>query len=128
MTALVIDDDPAALFVAKGVLNRVGAVKHIITARNGLEAIQVIQSATDEGLCPELVLIDINMPVMDGFGFVEAVRKLELPCTPILAMLTSSENPTDLEKAHSLHLDGYLPKPLKKKQLQEFLEGTLREE
>ncbi|MBC3538944.1 two-component system response regulator [Rufibacter sediminis] len=115
-TVLLVDDDPTALYIARNVLRRLGVAELVLTAHNGQEALQLIRSACAEpnraALCPRLILVDVKMPVMDGFEFVGALGTMEFPVRPVVAMLSSSQNPRDLRQADGRGVDAYLAKPL----------------
>jgi CheY-like chemotaxis protein len=70
---LVVDDDAAARFIAGDAIEETGLAENIIFCANGLEAIDYVKenclpTLDDPGRkCPELILLDINMPIMDGY-------------------------------------------------------------
>jgi len=69
-------------------------------------------------------LLDLNMPIMDGFTFLEAFRKLNLPDKEkvTIIVVTSSEDPDDIMKARRMGVDHYIPKPVTEKDLRQALE------
>jgi len=95
---MVIDDDRDWCFVTKMVLQRAGIGKHVTTAHNGLEALKKMQAiAASEEKLPELIFLDLRMPVMNGFEFLEEVTnssELNLHQTKIF-IVTSSYLPQD---------------------------------
>lgn len=122
---LCIDDDPIALMLSKLILSRLSVESEIITALSGKDAfeylndIEVINNnkLSKKGL---LILLDLNMPVMDGWEFLKQfTQKLmnKYENTKII-LLTSSLDPEDVEKSkdYSLIMD-FLPKPLTKEAL-----------
>lgn len=123
---LVVDDDETTLLLNKILINRSGLAKHTHFSTNGSEALDFISNNCDEVIihpnCPDLIFLDINMPVMDGFGFLEEFRKTRPELTDRIQvyMLTSSSNPKDFERAQSLGISGYLNKPLTKEVLMEI--------
>ncbi|WP_225986431.1 response regulator [Rufibacter sp. LB8] len=126
-SVLLIDDDPTALYVARNVLKRQNITEQIMTAQNGFEAISKLQAACSDPFykeaTPSLIIVDVKMPVMDGFQFVEAMQGLPLNPKPLVAMLTSSQNEYDIKRADMLGVDGYLGKPLTDEKLTEFLDA-----
>ncbi|MGS0528199.1 response regulator [Zobellia nedashkovskayae] len=96
---------------------------------NGEEAINCITAnLNDPDALPNLILLDIDMPIMDGFQFLEAYKNVEANLTkkiPIY-MVSSSVDPEDIEKAKSYtSVVDYLSKPLKSDKLKEIIENAL---
>lgn len=121
---LIVDDDDAALFVAKNLIKRMNIAGDILTAMNGLDAFKLIRDACDgpEEDFPGLMLVDLKMPVMNGFKLIEAMQGLKLPFKPLVVVLTSSSNTIDREKARNLQTDGYLIKPIKEDSIEQLLQ------
>jgi CheY-like chemotaxis protein len=123
-TVLVVDDDDNWCYVTELLLQDCGVGKQIITAKNGLEAIKRLQAiATSAEKLPELIFLDIKMPVMDGFEFLDEVTKsasLDLSHTRIF-MYTSSFLPKDKERASQYPVAGFLTKPLTEEVLRDIL-------
>ena len=120
---LLVDDDDTANYLNEMLFKRLDATEKLLVAHNGLEALEVINQNCPGGDCPMLVLLDINMPIMDGFEFLEAYNQLDIEqkkCI-VIVMLTSSLNPGDIKKVEQASIAGYINKPLTKKVLQEIL-------
>ncbi len=99
---LVIDDDPAARTVLRKLLEASGFL--VDEAADGTQALSMISQAA-----PDLLLLDLKMPVMDGF---EVLRKLnETSRAMPVIVLTASSDDNDQEKAFSLGADDYIMKP-----------------
>jgi CheY-like chemotaxis protein len=117
---LLVDDDFTSNFLSRTVIEDTDFADHIHVSENGSEALKFIREKcspeADDAthLCPELILLDINMPVMDGFGFLEEFQKWQsVRKKPIsVVMLTSSSNANDQERARKYGITGYLDKPL----------------
>lgn len=107
LTVLLIDDDPISNLLAQIKLRQLG-IKSVTSVENGLRALNHLQSKK-----PDLILLDINMPTMDGFEFLNANEKYNLcPETPIV-MLTSSVRSRDRNRAlQYLSVIEYIEKPL----------------
>ena len=109
-SVLLIDDDMATNFISKMLIKKAGITEHIETTLNGQQALDYLTNSgkyeKSDGIFPQpmLILLDINMPVMDGWEFAEAFSKLNenQKGKVIIVMLTSSLNPDDKERASNL--------------------------
>lgn len=109
----IIEDDAISSFIIKRIVDERLNGKESIVFENGQTAIQSLKHTFENGeAVPDLIFLDINMPVMDGWEFLEALALLE-PKSPIpVFILTSSINPADMEKARSYQtVKGFLSKP-----------------
>ncbi|WP_299313791.1 response regulator [uncultured Aquimarina sp.] len=70
---LLVDDSEATIFFNKTILSKTGYADEVLVAKNGLEALEIIKS----GVIPEIIFLDINMPVMNGWEFLSEFQKLE---------------------------------------------------
>jgi CheY-like chemotaxis protein len=113
MNVLLVDDDAICNLISRKMLEYAGMATEIHTAANGREAIDYFNHTVDNSL-PDMVLLDLNMPVMDGFGFLEAFRKLTRTSLNKIkiVIVTSSEDSKDLQKARSMGVNYYLTKPI----------------
>lgn len=123
---LLIDDNKADNFIHKAYIQKHGGVENIVMATSGAEALDYLKSK-EEGDYPrpELIFLDINMPKMNGWEFLEEYKKLdeEQKGGVVVVMLTTSLNPEDQEMAASNeNVRGFLNKPLKVEAFQEILE------
>lgn len=115
MLISLIDDDPAYQFISKKQIEVSGAQVKLLQFHDGLEALEYFTSnkAIADNL-PDLVLLDINMPYMDGWQFLDEISKIDLAKKDInIYIVTSSDTTFDHQKAlkYSI-LSGYLNKPL----------------
>ena len=119
---LLVDDSKTTNFYNKKIITSFDCVKEIYEAYNGLEALNLLK---EKKIKLDLILLDINMPIMDGFEFLKEYEKLSLNIrTSIeIAILTTSTWTRDREKAeHNKHLiSGYFEKPLRKKTIEALL-------
>ena len=123
---LLVDDDPATNFLHKRVIQKEDCAEKIATVENGEQALQYLQSLVAENLpAPELIFLDINMPIMNAWEFLEAYHLLPeaQKNKTVIVMLTTSLNPDDeLHAAKFPDISAYHFKPLDKNILQEILE------
>ena len=120
---LVIDDDDINIFIIKKIVEKTGFDINMVAKSNGLQAIDYIKEtiAANKPL-PHLVLIDINMPVMNGWEFVEAYQTLNIQEAVDLYILSSSVYENDIEKTKSYpSVKGFISKPLSIERLKELI-------
>jgi CheY-like chemotaxis protein len=128
---LLIDDDEPTNFLNKMIIEETGLVEEVKVAQSALEALDYLSGkgqagANNELPTPELIFLDINMPAMDGWEFLEKYDQLspEQKAAIIVVMLTTSFNPEDEQKAERIsYISSYRNKPL----TQEILMGILEE-
>ncbi len=124
---LLVDDDPATNFLNKRLLSRMEIAEVIEVCRNGVEAIDYLKGTGPySARCPnpDLILLDLNMPLMNGWEFLDAYRELpeEKRTSTIVIMLTTSLRPEDFAKAESLpEVFRMLNKPLSREQVLEII-------
>ena len=112
---LLVDDDTIMNFVNKKTLERLGIIKQIDTALNGKQAIDLFNGYyAGSNSLPDVVLLDLNMPVMDGFQFIELFQKLKIPNSEKvkIVILTSSRDQKDQIRAKELGIEHFLSKPV----------------
>ena len=121
---LLVDDNENTNFLHQMLLEDMGITEEILFAGNGLEAINLIQKRiSSKQACPELILLDINMPVMDGFEFIEEFERKFLQRFPKTALFVLSSSVSENDKTKALgyqSVKGFLPKPLLSNQLEEI--------
>lgn len=123
---LLIDDDPDDNFFHRRTIDKAGVVENVAICTEGQDALDFLSNsgkyyAEDKPYPrPEVIFLDINMPRMDGWGFLEeyAVLEEEKKGGPVIAMLSTSLNPEDIERAKQYDIvRTYLSKPLKQEDL-----------
>jgi len=101
-TVLIVDDEPVILALLEMTLRKNGL--RCGTADNGLDALRLIRTEQ-----PRVVVLDVNMPGLDGYGVLAAVRAEKLPALVIL--LTARQREEDILRGFQLGADDYLVKP-----------------
>lgn len=111
---LIVDDNTDALRIVKIVFGDSNVRNAPITLRSGKELIAYMDGVrSGENEAPSLILLDVNMPLMDGAAALSALRAMpEFRTTPEVVMLTSSDDSFDREKFEALGANGYQVKPL----------------
>ena len=110
---LLVDDDEITNFVNESLIMDTGVAEQVLVAHNGQEALALLEQRQD-GKPPSLIFVDINMPVMNGFEFLDAYQQLEenTRSTATVVMLTSSLNSKDIERTKKTGIAEFLSKPL----------------
>lgn len=117
---LIVDDSQLIHSMYRLVLNRYKNCK-IVDAMNGLEALDVLSKESDF----DLILLDINMPVMNGLQFMEKIKKENIyKQIPIIVISTEGKE-EDTLRALQLGAAGYVVKPFKPHMLYELIEKIL---
>lgn len=127
---LCVDDDPITLMLCKMVITRAEFAKEIMTAQNGEEALYIFDELRMTHLgsavpnYPKLIFLDLNMPVMGGWEFLDHFSKEEYrsafeDCKVIV--LSSTIDPEDIKKAktYPMVLD-FVSKPISKEMLEDL--------
>jgi len=121
---LLVDDDDVFHLLSSRLLKQLGITKGIHTARNGREAINFITThdfSNDQG--PDVIFLDLNMPIMDGFTFIEHFKEIDLPHKDriVIVIVSSSQDPKDLARAAELGIEHYLTKPITEQGIKDVL-------
>ena len=118
-TCLLIDDNYIDNFVTRKILENSNFAETIVVVRSADEAINTLR----EGLVkPNVIFLDIRMPVMSGFEFLDEYDKLDIDKENIkIFMLSSSLDPVDLRKSSdNKYISQFIHKPLTQKILEEL--------
>ena len=116
---LVVEDDPSILELIR--LHLASAGYETITAGDGVAGLKLALSER-----PDLILSDVNMPGLDGFGLLAALRANEAMATVPLIILSSREDRESFRKGMNLGADDYLNKPVQRGELLMAVESRLR--
>jgi CheY-like chemotaxis protein len=112
---MCVDDDPITLMLFKKVVQKASFAKEITNAMNGEEAIRYINSITVEETKPQLIFLDLNMPIMGGWEFLDLFNNsnyYHLNNTKVI-ILTSTIDPEDIRKSKSYsNVIEFLSKPI----------------
>jgi len=120
---MLIDDDDDDNYFHQIVINDMNITEHIEVVLNGEEALDFLKKENQTH--PDIIFLDINMPKMNGWEFMEAYKELrpDQKAKVVVMMLTTSENPEDKKRAALYpQIIGFNSKPLTKELLVEILE------
>ncbi len=112
---LLVDDNEADNFLHKKVVKRSGLVSRVVSVLSGKDALTFLKfNHRNDERQPDLILLDINMPGMNGWEFMEEYDLLppEEKAKVVVMMLTVSLNPDDRERSEEKELSGFYNKPL----------------
>ena len=125
---LIIDDDEVCTMVVEMILKSVNEYLEIAGCVDGKEAIDyLLAKKTHVTELPDIILLDINMPIMDGWEFLKSYKKIlpNLKKRPIIWMLSSTMLVEELERAKSCSLlSGFISKPFSKENALELLNSN----
>ena len=114
-TIVLVDDDGISNFVTQETLRELALSQEVVTLTDGQSALGFLQQHLPqraEARPETLVLLDLNMPRMDGFEFMEALQAAGLEQQVVVAMLTSSTSERDVSQAKKWGIAGFLQKPV----------------
>jgi CheY-like chemotaxis protein len=115
-TILVAEDVHFNMVLIRTLLNQLVPQAEIITAKNGLEAVQKFQETP-----PQLIFMDVQMPEMDGLTATKKIRALEKNTHTSIVALTAGALTTEKNKCLAAGMDDFLTKPLERAALEEIL-------
>ena len=125
---LLVDDLDADNYYHKVVLRNLDCAEQVAVAMNGQKALEFLTTKVgNEFPKPDLIMLDINMPVMDGWEFLAAYEKLpaDLRDGIVMMMVSTSLNEDDHENARqSDSIRDFIPKPLSEEKLLEVLKDS----
>jgi CheY-like chemotaxis protein len=110
---LLIDDDPADVLLTTRALEKDSLYETLNVVGNGIEALEYLrfEGVFKDAVRPDLILLDLNMPRMDGREFLHEMKSDEkLKSIPVV-VLTTSDSQTDISTVYSLHASCFVTKP-----------------
>ena len=111
MRVFIIDDNQIDLLISRKLLLKSNADIDVKEYSQAQKALQEIQSSEDDR--PDIILLDLNMPTMDGWGFLDGLKAAQIQSGFKVYVLTSSLDDRDRTRAQNYAVvEGYLTKPL----------------
>jgi CheY-like chemotaxis protein len=124
-STMLIEDDKINAVLSKRLLEKFLITNGIFIVPNGEEALKfIVNYDPDFNTCPELIFLDIDMPIMDGFSFLESFEELSFlnKDTVQIVMLTNSSKPEDIQHCKDLGIRHFLNKPLTEDKIKKLLD------
>lgn len=123
----IIDDDEIFVFLTMKIIRSTGLVENISVFRDGEEAIEHLKSiANQQAMLPDVILLDLSMPIMDGWEFLEEYVKLKATIEKDiqLYLASSSISPHDIERSKGIkEVSDFIVKPFEKERFIEILKN-----
>ena len=121
-SVLLVEDDPITILVCDRII-KMNHFSDVVKSReNGRRALDFLKESSIVGTLPDIIFLDINMPVMNGWDFLEELEeiKFSLSTLPRIFILSSTVDPEDLSRAKTFStVENFISKPLDK----EFLDS-----
>jgi len=116
VTILLVEDDPGHAILIEKNLRRGGIANTIVTVNDGQKAVDFLLKrdsyASDTNATPLVILLDLNMPVLDGYQVLRIIKNDERTKQIPVIMLTTTENPAEVAKCYELGCNLYVTKPV----------------
>lgn len=105
LNVLLVDDDEICLFIHQRVLEQSGLCRWTRSAGNGQKALDLLaQAFTGDLPCPDIIFLDLQMPVMDGLAFLEAFKQIDVEHRQGIAVVLLSSSVCEKERASATSL------------------------
>lgn len=121
---LLVEDDPITILVCDRMIKMTSFAEKVITCENGKIAIDYLASLQEGNQMPPIIFLDINMPVMNGWDFLNEfeILKANFNKMPRIFLLSSTVDPEDYKKARQFEqVADFISKPLSKETLNQIV-------
>ena len=121
-SVLLVEDDPITILVCDRIIKMNDFSEVVKSCENGRRALDLLKASSIAGTLPDIIFLDINMPVMNGWDFLEELEEIKasLSMLPRIFILSSTVDPQDLSRAKTFStVEDFISKPLDK----EFLDS-----
>ncbi|WP_158822160.1 response regulator [Granulicella sp. S156] len=118
---LLVEDDPDHEALALRALRKANVANEIRVARDGTEAIEYLNGITNGNAVPQLILLDLKLPKVDGLEVLRVIRASDKTAILPVVVLTSSDEERDIVASYRLGVNSYIRKPVN---FTDFAEAT----
>ncbi len=118
-TILLVDDESAHATLVERNLRRVGFTNDIVKLENGQQALDWLDNVEPVANVTPFILLDINMPVKNGIEVLAAIKGNKKTCHIPVVMLSTTDNPEEIEQCYKLGCNAYITKPIVHDEFQE---------
>ncbi|WP_162343314.1 response regulator [Cyclobacterium salsum] len=123
----LIDDDEVFVYLTRKTLNKTNLVDHIRVFENGLDALNFIKNNLgNQDNLPEVIFLDLSMPIMDGWQFLDEFSRLKLDLSKKITIYicSSSISPDDVARAKSIsEVSDFIFKPITSQKLYDIVDS-----
>ncbi|MGY0391872.1 response regulator [Bizionia sp. KMM 8389] len=121
-TVCIIDDDPIYVFGTKKIMESLNFCKNFLVYKNGKKALDyLIPKLETNATLPDLILLDLNMPILDGWQVLDEIIKIQTKRKIKIYIVSSSIDSRDLQRAKEYDLvSNYIIKPFSAEKLNEL--------
>lgn len=122
---LLVEDDPITIMVCDRIIKMTRFSGKVTSCENGKIAMDYLSSLKKNETLPKIIFLDINMPVMNGWDFLEEFEKIrnDFDELPRIYLLSSTVDPEDYKKAKNFTLvENFISKPLSKEALEKIVQ------
>lgn len=120
-SVLIVDDDPITTYLHSKLLEKEKVAENIIVKSKVRDSLHYLKFENDNGILPELIILDIDMPEMDGYDFLNAISKMSLNSKPSIVVVTNSPLNRNTQKLSKYNIAYYSEKPFTRESLGEAL-------
>ena len=125
VTILLIEDDPGHALLIEKNLRRAGIANNIVKLDTGQKAVDFLlkkgEYSADTHPAPPLILLDLNLPVLDGYQVLRVIKNDERTKTIPVVVLTTTDNPHEVAKCYELGCNVYITKPVEYEQFSDAI-------
>ena len=121
---LLVDDDRIFNFLSEKTITSLGLANEINFASNGKQALEILDRCKKGELqMPDIIFLDLDMPVMNGYEFLDEFGKIDFPNKNAITIvvLTSSADPRDIDRTKQLGIRYYYNKPLSRDEIKKLV-------